>query len=334
MPILQRVCPGLGAGSPFGFLVPIIDLAAGTLPNLVKPWLDAFRDAPERLFAGALFVGVLSTAGSSLQGRIRDRMREIWKTPDLPGTVPNGGVYWLRNKGWYKAGYYILTHWILPSIFAFVILLMILALAWCAVAAVSRVSFLAVDASGGHICKASATVTEVTTQSQPRPFETATLCTATGLGVKKGQTYKVSLVITEGWEDGHKLDVTDPTMAKGIATGPNGFGWEKTTWKMVGGVPLRRLLASNWFATILRTGDRGFGETVLAFECENPPAGKCPADWLRYTASFKAPKDGEVFVYVNDAVVGWGDFARFYNHRGNYNKGKAELTIAPKAQDD
>ena len=61
MPILQRFCPGLGAGSPFAFLIPVVDAVAHYLPNFLKPWFDAFRDAPERLFAGALFVGLLSS---------------------------------------------------------------------------------------------------------------------------------------------------------------------------------------------------------------------------------------------------------------------------------
>jgi hypothetical protein len=47
---------------------------------------------------------------------------------------------------------------------------------------------------------------------------------------------------------------------------------------------------------------------------------------MRYKASFKAAKDGEVFVYVNDSIVSWLGLDRFY---GN-NKGKADLTIALK----
>jgi hypothetical protein len=50
---------------------------------------------------------------------------------------------------------------------------------------------------------------------------------------------------------------------------------------------------------------------------------QCPKPPTRYTASFKAAKDGEVFVYVNDSVVVWQDLDRYY---GN-NKGTADLTI-------
>lgn len=318
MPILQRWCPGLGAGSPFAFLIPVVDAAAHYLPNLLKPWFDAFKDAPERLFAGALFVGLLSTYGSSLQGRIRDQMRMVWKTPNVQAPdVPSSSIYKLRSAGSYKAIYYVLTHWTLPAIFALVIALMLLAVAWCGVAVVSRLAFLAYDASG-HVCMSSTALNKVGAQPQDKPvkIDTGSLCNATGLAVQKGQTYDVSLVITDPWQDGY--DKVKKT--KGIETGPNGFGLDKMTWKMTPGLPYRRLISSNWFATIMRIGDEGFGEMVLTYESAEC---QCPTPPTRYKASFKAAKDGEVFVYVNDSVINWLGLDRFY---GN-NKGTADLTI-------
>jgi hypothetical protein len=85
------------------------------------------------------------------------------------------------------------------------------------------------------------------------------------------------------------------------------------------GTSIRRQVASNWFATILRIGNKGFGEINPKFEHESP------ADPARYTATFKARRSGEVFVYVNDAVIG---VPRYFDHfyRSN-NKGKADLTL-------
>jgi hypothetical protein len=95
------------------------------------------------------------------------------------------------------------------------------------------------------------------------------------------------------------------------------------TWKMWFGLPFRRLLASNWFAPILRIGNTGFGEIVVPFERNEPPHCLCPAT-ISYAAKFKARKTGEVFVYVNDAVIGIpGYFGHFYAN----NKGKADLTV-------
>ena len=69
-----------------------------------------------------------------------------------------------------------------------------------------------------------------------------------------------------------------------------------------------------------------FGEIVLSYERKDSPQCLCPAR-TSYTATFTAKKSGELFVYVNDSVVGWpGYFDYFY---GLNNKGTAELTLQP-----
>ena len=142
------------------------------------------------------------------------------------------------------------------------------------------------------------------------------MCAPTGLLIEKHKSYRITLIVTEPWEDGHKFRETDPEKAKGIETGPGGFGYEKMRPVMWLGLPIRRLVGSNWFATILRVGNKGFGESVLPFAKDASGTG--------YTANFKARKSGELFVYVNDTVVGVpGYFDVFY---GN-NKGKASLTV-------
>ena len=99
------------------------------------------------------------------------------------------------------------------------------------------------------------------------------------------------------------------------------------TARMYLGLPLRRQIASNWFATILRADNKGFGEVTPAFAREEP-AQAGPA---RYKATFKAPRDGELFVYVNDSVIGFpGYFDMFYRPdkwTRMTNKGKADLTL-------
>jgi hypothetical protein len=100
-------------------------------------------------------------------------------------------------------------------------------------------------------------------------------------------------------------------------------------WTMAPGLPIRRLLASNWFATVLRVGNKGFGELVLSYERKDSPPCLCPAI-TRYTATFRARKSGELFAYVNDRVIGVpGYFDLFY--RSN-NRGKADLTLEPLDQ--
>jgi hypothetical protein len=89
------------------------------------------------------------------------------------------------------------------------------------------------------------------------------------------------------------------------------------------GLPIRRLVGSNWFATVVRIGNRGFGETVLSYERKDSPPCQCPAA-TSYTATFRARKSGELFVYVNDAVIGIPGYVdTFYKN----NKGKADVIL-------
>jgi uncharacterized protein (DUF2235 family) len=314
LPLIEKWRPGRGPASLAEIIVPIIDLAGALLPGFVKPWLDAFRASPGRFLIGVLAVGVLMYVGAWMQGHIRDLMRRIWRRPNQPAVQNQGFVYRLRSAGPYRAFFYLLKHWLLPGLFA---ALMFMVLAVVVIAVVNRVAFAVFDLSG-QVCTPSRNPPAVpVTGRATASFDTRAVCAATKLAVEKGTSYRITLVVTDPWEDGHQFDQADPEKAKGIETGPEGFGFEKMRPVMWLGLPIRRLLGSNWFATILRVGNRGFGEVVLPFVRKDQSGNS-------YAMTFKARKSGELFVYVNDAVIGIpGHFDRFY---GN-NKGKAELTV-------
>jgi uncharacterized protein (DUF2235 family) len=314
LPLIDKLRPGRGAASPFEIVTPLIDLVGAFLPSFVKPWLDAFRNSPGRLVVGLLVMILLMWIGGWMQTRIRDLMRTIWKAPAASAERDDSWIHRLRSAGPYRAFFYVLKHWILPALFAAVIFLI---LAYAAFCLLSRASFMVFDAAG-YVCRSAA-------PAVPVPFETKALCAPTGHSMKKGQTYEIVLSVTEPWQDGYRFKESDPRKAKGIETGPEGFGTDKMTPMMYLGLPLRRQIASNWFAPILRIGNTGFGEVTPTFVRDGPP------DLARYKATFKAPRDGEVFIYVNDSVIGWpGYFDLFYRENaltGTTNKGKADLTI-------
>lgn len=323
LPLIEKWRPGRGAASPFEIVTPLIDLLGAFLPSFTKPWLDAFRNSPGRFVVGLVAALVLMWIGGWMQRHIRDLMRMIWNKPAASAAPDHSWIHKLRSAGPYKAFFYVLKYWILPALFAALIFVFLLYAGYCLI---SRVSFTWFDASG-HVCTSTAPAALVTSKSAPKSFETKALCTPTGLAVKKGLTYEVVLTITEPWEDGYKFNETDPRKAKGIETGPEGFGYDKMRPAMYLGLPLRRQIASNWFATILRADNKGFGEVTPVFVREEPQQTG-PA---RYKAKFKAPRDGEVFVYVNDSVIGFpGYFDMFYRPdkwTRMTNKGKADLTL-------
>jgi uncharacterized protein (DUF2235 family) len=318
LPLIDRWKPGRGPASPAEIVVPLIDLVGAFLPGFVKPWLDAFRNTPGRFLGGVIAVGVLMYAGGWMQGHIRDLMRRIWRTPGAPAARPSGFVYRLRSAGPYQAFFYLLKHWILPSIFAFLIFI---GAAYAVLVLINRISFATMDLTG-QVCTPSRT-TQPVGASEKATFDTASLCNATGLTVQRGKSYRVTIVVTDPWEDGHDFSEPNPEKAKGIQADPQGFGFDKMRAPMALGPPIRRLVGSNWFATVLRIGNRGFGEIVPTYQrhwSSQPGAG------TSFVTTFRARKSGELFVYVNDAVLGIPGVAdMFYRN----NKGNAELTIEP-----
>lgn len=306
--------PGFGEQSVGPFVLPFVNMAASFLPNFLTPWFDAFRDAPGFVLVGAAAVVLLMLAGSYLQARIRDVMRAGWSA--ATGAVPARNwwqrfVYWLRRRGTYRAFFYILKNWIFPTGIVFWLAL------WLAFGVANTL---------GLICKGKGG-TEVTTWdlTSYEPFRTSNVCNATGLKVTHGERYRIELEIREPWLDGS------------IATDPNGFGWSTMSWRQIWGVPYRRLIWSNWFATILRVGGPGLEEHRLVFTEEEVKTRLPTTEQERqmaqtqaptkkvWAATFRARSDGEVFLYVNDTVIGlpW-IFDFFYTHN---NKGSAVVTL-------
>jgi len=130
--------------------------------------------------------------------------------------------------------------------------------------------------------------------------------------VNKGLTYEIVLTITEPWEGRLQVHGDRSAQGKGHRNRTRGFGYDKMTPAMYFGLPLRRQIASNWFATVLRATTR-VRRSHAGFQARGVPSINCPAPPPRYKATFKAPRDGEVSFYVNDSVIGFpGTFDMFY----------------------
>jgi hypothetical protein len=318
LPLFQKwVMAGWGTGSPAAFLIPLIDVLAAFLPSLVKPWLDAFKAGPEQFFVLALAAGILTYIGSGLQVRIRDLMRPIWRSTVTTAPMPSGWIFKLRSSGRYKASYYVLTHWILPSIFALLIFLLLAYAAVVAMSFVNRAAF-GLKEAFGHVCRSD--------QPKSNEFRTDELCHATTFSVAKDKAYRVTLTIPAATADEVKNDPKKgPWFDSSIPTNPKGFGMGKkeAPWYMPLLVPFRRMIWSNWFVPVVRVGSTGFGEHVLDMKPDGDPCGCVETESGSYSGTFKAGKDGEVFVFVNDAAAIWSN--RFYEN----NRGSAVIAIEP-----
>jgi hypothetical protein len=76
---------------------------------------------------------------------------------------------------------------------------------------------------------------------------------------------------------------------------------------------------SNWFSTVLRIGSKGWEEHLLNLKEETTAGG------VVYTATLRPQKSGEVFVFVNDSVIGL-PWIYDYFYRSN-NAGAATITL-------
>jgi len=72
------------------------------------------------------------------------------------------------------------------------------------------------------------------------------------------------------------------------------------------------LVGSNWFATVTAHRQQGFWRDRAAFERSGSPAA------TSYTRDLQARKSGELFVYVNDSVIGIPGYVdTFYRTQGH-----------------
>jgi uncharacterized protein (DUF2235 family) len=298
IPFFVIYAPGFGRASVGGLVIPIVDAAASLLPALLAPWFAAFRNAPGFLLAGVIAILAMTGWGAALQRTIRDVARTAWHSPagyrDLTGW--RRAVYRLRRFGAYPATFYLLSHWIWPTAIMFWLF------SWLAFGTTNTL---------GLICKGTGGV-EVTSHVEAPALalapgsgksvvmKTASACNATGLTVAPGKTYRVTLTIAEPWKDDT------------IETNPNGFDRHLASWPQLLGVPYRRLIWSNWSATILRVGGPGLEEHLLDLTQPDPRQARV------WTATFEPRSSGEVFLYVNDATlsVPWLYDLFYWNNQG------------------
>jgi hypothetical protein len=166
-----------------------------------------------------------------------------------------------------------------------------------------------VTSAAGRFCHGTAglDLTKEVTDATAGVFNTSDMCWGSGLVLKKGHRYEITLVTQEAWSDrGAPTDVLG-TPSEGV--------------RYLLGAPLKRWWTANWFQPIARIGDVGNVETALEPVDDEEPTPP-PRTTLR--ARITAEADGELFLFVNDAVLGVpGLSATFMKN----NSGTALVTV-------
>ena len=185
------------------------------------------------------------------------------------------------------AGPYRFFAWhILPTLFA-------IALVAASLVAISRIAFDFTD-SGGWVCAGQRSA-ELPKDGWSLNFKPDDPCQPANIRLKAKVKYRIDIV---GW-----WDWTDD----GIAVAPRGMSSLSVGWHKLAMLPLRRKLARPWFVVIARVNNHGDEEYPLTTG----------------TNEITPTRDGELYFYVNEAVVGMLGYGRYYSD----NKGTATIKI-------
>jgi hypothetical protein len=326
--------------------------AVGSIvPAYLKAWVDALANSPLLTISLILLAWLFWRSHGTLGDRINDRARIAWglNTHAPERKVRNGiwttigGITRLRPVRWLHQA---LIRYVVPSA-------VILLLGAFVAVAIGRAVFTA-ETGAGFICQAPDGAKPVTVSDKPtyasRTFGTADVCWWTGFKVEKGRKYIIGIEMKDHWFD------------RTIIASP--FGFESPNAAMSVAGLLRRQTGAKWFQPVVKIGSTDTYEQVLAPidgalpDLDAPlanidhsalgwfdPISKLPreklevaeAKWTkhqparrsRFIAEFIADNDGDLYLYVNDAInVFWlgGGYGLFYQN----NKGTASVWLQEK----
>lgn len=300
----------------------LIRLAGKALPGFASPWIDGYALEPWTFLISAGVVVLFMWWGSLIAARITDMMGAILqRRPSAKSGKPGDLIYRLRDCKayiWFHDG--LKQRWG-PALFAFMFV-------YLGVVAANKIVFNAQDIAGrtcGHDDNQGPLRT--LSRSDPEPATAAVdisrFCGSTGIFLEgNGARYFVQIKVgnapADQWKDGWistppggfsssepDEDASQPKANQLIMTPP----WYYRPL-MTLGLPLRRNLSQDWFRIGLRIGAEGAEEDFY-----KPDIHDSQIRWV-----IKPKREGELFVYVNDAVIGLPSlFDVFY--RNNVGKG-------------
>lgn len=307
--------------SYFKLVSELVRLAESFLPGFVHWWADWYAGNPEWFAGGLIALGILLFWGSSLSARITDSMRAVWVSKGTANPIPNNGlqnaIYALRISGLYRWLIWVSRMHILPVLFALLFL-------WCALTFSNHLLFNVADSAGAfcHGDETKAKAVNLGIDQSGAAFETTTFCAATELKVRGGFRYLITIEVTDSWVDNM------------IPTSPLGFRTANQSWLtkpiLYLAVPLRRIIFRPWNRLIARVGETGVDEYFLdpvrrSVATKDPQTKAVVRTRTNvFTDEFTANRDGEVFLYVNDAAL---TLPWLYDWFYRNNKGGAKISM-------
>jgi hypothetical protein len=334
----------------------LIRTAGGFLPGWISPWFVAYAEYPVIFLIVVVVLCTLLFASQKTASAISDRMTALWRnslahTAKQPATPPTNTL--TRTQGFLVKLRSSWKDYLGPALSA-------IGIVYIAVTFPNRWLFTALD-EAGLVCTQTLPPSN-RTQLPDIPdhgiiflFDVSTPCFATGYKVDRldkfliwtsppseeeierrypGEKKKVgacSLPANGGPDplSGRFLNGTVETDARGYSTFINegdypsksegvtpGLGLAQTIWNALL-LPLKRHYGEPWFRPVARYGSIGSELDFL----EPDPDSKI----TKISENIVPKVSGELFFYVNDAVIGLPSFQVFYRD----NIGCAKLFVLP-----
>jgi uncharacterized protein (DUF2235 family) len=305
-PLLYKTVKADEHSSWISWVGGVLRTAESVLPGFAGWWIESFATNPWKFLLGLAVLAGFMFLGIHLGRRITDGMLTLWRTAPVDAALPTDAIYKLRTSHGWKRFIGIMKREVFPGLSA-------LAIVYCVLALLSQVSFKVLDAAGMYCTNRKDPRSHPPAPREPpTPFDKTIsedfsindMCAATGIELVEGERYVVTLKRKPPeipWQDGAftKAYAFPVDNIAGYEIPELDTPWERA-W-MYAIVPWRRVLLRPWLRPIVRIGATGTDEYFM-----DPPVATPlrKTSLEEVTTTFRARQTGELFLYVNDAVIG------------------------------
>jgi uncharacterized protein (DUF2235 family) len=268
---------------------PVIQLLIDTLPDFAAGWFEALRQNPLWMWSFILLFFVLFKLRDIAWKATRKNAMCAWAKLRGKSHVPAWhGSMTAKLRAIWHQGLGSKVNWAA----AFSLLILVL---YLLIAALNS-SLFHLRYTFGTLCESSAAVNTLHAETVVK-LDISNACFATGVKLEAGKSYHLSVADTEV-KDGPYVADADGIKQPGAL--------------MYMSIPLRRHITKPWMNLFARIGHDGNDNYVLGVGSNK----------------ITARSDGELFLYVNDAVFGvWPQWDLPYFWQGGENVGSIAVTI-------
>lgn len=271
----------------------IIRLLAVLLPEFAATAVEVYADYPFYFLVLVGLIGGCLAVSTWLERWLRDRARQMWSAA-ISGHAPAPAeISWLerfRNNARYQRFLQSFKWRFLPDVV--VTPAIVLMGAWLGLVVYTQ-SWLPFLENSAELCRPSTgPIADLSTAAVD--FHTRDVCSASVGRVYEGERYVVMFDVLEPWFDAH------------LAATPAGLPASEFPWGLgYVAAPLRRVIEANYLQPLLEIRETGRGGAFIASNVQIYTLAPQPVGDSKtlYRAEFEAARTGELFLFVNDAMI-------------------------------